>query len=220
MDILVFSPHPDDAELGTGGFLLKMRKKGYNTGIIDLTRGEMSSTASAETRVSESRKAAELLDLEVRENMDLGDGKLTDFYKTRKKVADIIREYTPSVVLAPYHTDRHPDHAACSSIVKHAVVYARLKKLGEPHYVKSVYYYLLNTPFDPTFIVDISDSFAEKMDVLSCYTSQFESDHPYLKKYLPHIKAKAAFYGSLINVKYGEPFSVEGFLKVCDPVNI
>ncbi len=220
MDILVFSPHPDDAELGAAGFLLEMRKKGYTTGIVDLTEGEMSSTTAAETRVTESKKAAQLLDLEVRENLKLGDGKLTDFYQTRVKVAELIREYTPTVVLAPYFEDRHPDHVACSRIVKHALVYARLKKLGEPHYVDHLYYYLLNTPFDPTFIVDISSSFEQKMDVLACYQSQFITDLPFLRDYVPQVKTKASYYGSLIQTAYGEPFLVEGFLKVSDPVHI
>lgn len=219
MDILVFSPHPDDAELGAAGFLLEMKKKGYTTGIIDLTAGEMSSTATGETRISESEKAAELLDLDVRENLKLQDCALTDSYETRLEVADVIQKYTPRVVLAPYWKDRHPDHVACSFIVKHALVYARLKKRGEPHYVNSLYYYLLNTPFDPTFIVDITGSFDKKIEVLSCYYSQFESDFPYLRDYIPHVTAKALYYGSLINVRYGEPFLVEGFLRLSDPVN-
>lgn len=219
VDILVFSPHPDDAELGAAGFLLEMKKKGYTTGIVDLTRGEMSSTATAETRVAESKKAAELLGLQIRENLNLKDSTLTDSYETRLKVADIIREFAPQVVLAPYFRDRHPDHASCSFIVKHALVYARLKKLGTPHYVDHFYYYMLNTPFDPTFVVDITESFDAKVDVLACYTSQFQSGFPYLKDYIPHVTAKALYYGSLINVQYGEPFLVEGFLKVSDPVN-
>jgi bacillithiol biosynthesis deacetylase BshB1 len=220
MDILAFSPHPDDVELGAAGFLFEMRKKGYTTGVIDVTEGEMGSAATAATRIEESKKAAEMLDLEVRENLNLGDGKLTDFYKTREIVAGVIREYKPRVVLAPYFEDRHPDHAACSRIVNHALLYARLQKLGEPHYVDHLYYYLLNTPFAPTFIVDITASFEKKMEVLQCYQSQFESGFPYLKEYIPHVTAKAAYYGSLINTAYGEPFLVEGFLKVCDPVTI
>jgi bacillithiol biosynthesis deacetylase BshB1 len=220
MDILAFSPHPDDAELGAGGFLFEMRKKGYTTGIIDLTQGEMSSTATVETRLSESKKAAKILDLDLRENLNLEDGKLADSYETREKVAEVLREYKPRVVLAPYFRDRHPDHAACSSIVKYALLYARLKKLGEPHYVDHLYYYLLNTPFDPTFIVDITSSFDKKIEALTCYHSQFEPDFPYLKDYIPHVAARASYYGSLITVKFGEPFLVEGFLKVRDPVTI
>jgi LmbE family N-acetylglucosaminyl deacetylase len=123
-------------------------------------------------------------------------------------------------VLAPFGEDRHPDHSACSAIVKHALVYARLKKLGAPHYVTHLLYYLLNQPFTPTFIVDITPSFEKKIEVLSCYQSQFSSNLPYLKNYLPQMRAKAAYYGSLIKVKYGEPFLVEGFLKVSDPLNI
>ncbi len=220
MDILAFSPHPDDAELGAAGFLLEMRKKGYTTGIVDLTEGEMSSTAPAEARVIESKKAAQLLDLDVRENLKLGDCKLTDTYQTRVKVAEVIREYKPKVVVAPYFVDRHPDHAACSLIVKNALVYARLKKLGEPFYVDHLYYYLLNTPFHPTFIVDITPSFERKMDVLACYQSQFITDVPFLKDYIPHVRTKALYYGSLISTEYGEPFLVEGFLKVSDPITV
>ena len=220
IDVLAFSPHPDDAELGVGGFLINMERKGYKTGIIDLTRGELSSTASAETRISESEKAARMLNLSVRDNLDLGDCILTDSYENRVKAAEAIRTYKPKIVLAPYYKDRHPDHAACSLIVKNALLYARLKKLGSPHYVLYLYYYLLNTPFDPTFVVDITESFDTKIEVLACYKSQFSSGVPYLKEYIPHITAKALYYGSLIQVKYGEPFLVEGFLKVSDPFTI
>jgi len=220
MDILAFSPHPDDAELGTGGFLLEMRARGYSTGIIDLTEGELSSTASREIRLEESKQASRLLDLEVRENLKLGDGKLTDHYQARLKLAEVIREYAPTLVLAPYHEDRHPDHSACSVLVKHALVYARLEKLGTPHYVTHLFYYLLNQPFSPSFIVDITPSFEKKMEVLSCYQSQFSSNLPFLRDYLPQVRIKAAYYGSLINTGYGEPFLAEGFLKVSDPLNI
>lgn len=220
MDILAFSPHPDDAELGTGGFLLEMRARGYSTGIIDLTEGELSSTASRETRLEESKQASRLLDLEVRENLKLGDGKLTDHYQTRMKLAEVICEYGPTIVLAPYHEDRHPDHSACSALVKHALFYARLEKLGTPHYVRNLFYYMLNRPFDPTFIFDITSSFERKMEVLSCYQSQFSSNLPFLRDYLPQVRAKGSYYGSLIQTGYGEPFLVEGFLKVSDPLNI
>ena len=220
IDILAFSPHPDDAELGAAGFLLEMKKKGYTTGIIDLTKGEMSSTASAETRISESKKAAQILDLEVRENLNMGDSKLTDMHKPRLEVAHVIREYKPRVVLAPYWNDRHPDHGACSLMVKYAVLYARLKKLGEPHIVDHLYYYMLNSLFNPTFIIDISQSFQKKIDVLTCYSSQFETDAPYLAEYVPHATAKALYYGSLIHCKYGEPFLAEGFLRVSDPLTL
>lgn len=218
VDILAFSPHPDDAELGAAGFLLEMRKRGYTTGIVDLTEGEMSSTASAETRLSEAEKASQILGLTVRENATLGDCHLTDSYSARVAVADIIRTYTPTVVLAPYLKDRHPDHAACSLLVKHSLLFARLKKLGQPHYVHHVYYYMLNTPFDPIFIVDITESFHKKMEALACYHSQFHSDLQYLKDYIPHVAAKASYYGTLINTEYGEPFLVEGYLRIGDPV--
>ncbi|MBU7019194.1 MAG: bacillithiol biosynthesis deacetylase BshB1 [Theionarchaea archaeon] len=220
VDVLAFSPHPDDAELGCGGFLLEMKKKGYRTGIIDLTQGEMGSTASAETRLRESQKAATHLELDVRSNLNLGDCHLTDSYETRIKVAATLKKLTPSLVLAPFHKDRHPDHHACSLIVKHALVYARLKKLGNPHYITYLFYYLLNTPFTPTFIMDITASFNKKIEVLSLYTSQFSSEYPLLKEYIPHTTAKALYYGSLVNVQYGEPFQVEGFLKVNDPLNL
>ncbi|MBU7015175.1 MAG: bacillithiol biosynthesis deacetylase BshB1 [Theionarchaea archaeon] len=219
MDVLAFSPHPDDAELGTGGFLLEMRKKGYTTGIVDLTAGELSSAATAEIRAAESEEASRLLDLEVRETMNFRDGSLTDSFDSRLQVAEIIRRYKPRVVLAPYHEDRHPDHVACSLTVKSAVLYARLKKLGEPHYLTHLYYYMLNTPFAPTFIMDISHSFEKKMEVLSCYRSQFGAEIPLLKDYIPHARTKASYYGSLVSVAYGEPFGIEGFLKVSDPVN-
>jgi LmbE family N-acetylglucosaminyl deacetylase len=124
------------------------------------------------------------------------------------------------VVLAPYGKDRHPDHAACSLLVKHSLLYARLKKLGHPHHVSHIYYYMLNTPFDPIFVVDITESFHKKMEVLACYHSQFHADLQYLRDYIPHVAAKASYYGTLINAEYGEPFLVEGYLRIGDPVTL
>jgi hypothetical protein len=102
LDILVFGPHPDDAEIGAGGLLLKMKSLGRSTGIIDMTTGDMG-WGSPEERLAECAQAAKILKLDVRENLDLGDGQVEDSFENRCTVAAAIRRHRPDIVMAPYY---------------------------------------------------------------------------------------------------------------------
>jgi LmbE family N-acetylglucosaminyl deacetylase len=74
LDILVLAVHPDDAELGCSGTILKHIALGKKVGIVDLTRGELGTRGSAEIRDKEAAAAAEILGLAVRENLAIPDG--------------------------------------------------------------------------------------------------------------------------------------------------
>ena len=46
LDLLAMAAHPDDVELTCGGTLIKMARRGYAVGILDLTGGEMGTRGS------------------------------------------------------------------------------------------------------------------------------------------------------------------------------
>jgi bacillithiol biosynthesis deacetylase BshB1 len=182
LDLLVFGPHPDDAEIGCGGILLKMAALGYKCGIVDLTAGEMGTGGDVPTRREESANAAKVLKLTVRECLELPDCGLEDSFEMRAAVARVIQKYRPEVVLGPYYDLPpgrglgHNDHIKGGLMVAHGVNYAHLKKLEsvyEPWYPKAVYYYFLPTDLMPTFVVDVSEHFDGWIDSIMCHVSQF-----------------------------------------------
>ncbi len=217
LDVLVFGPHPDDAELGAGGAITKAVVEGLKVGIIDLTAGEMGTLGTKEIRLKEAQSAAKKLGVEFRENLGLPDGYLgldisqEDIFAVAKK----IRQYQPKIVLAPYWIDRHPDHVASSEIITKAAHYAKLKKfkLEYPqHKIQQLIYYELNGQFTPSFIMDVSDFFERKKEAIMSHKSQFKE---FSKVYLPFpLVERCVYYGSLIDVSFGEAFMIRDSLKV------
>lgn len=217
LDVLVFGPHPDDAELGAGGAIVEAVAEGLKVGIIDLTAGEMGTLGTKEIRLKEAESAAKILGVEFRENLGLPDGFIgldisqEDIFAVAKK----IRQYQPKVVLAPYWDDRHPDHVASSEIITKAAHYAKLKKfnLEHPqHKIQQLIYYELNGQFTPSFIMDISDFFEQKKKAIMSHKSQFKE---FSKEYLPFpLVERCVYYGSLINASYGEAFMIRNSLKI------
>jgi bacillithiol biosynthesis deacetylase BshB1 len=220
LDLLAFSPHPDDVELACGGLIAKMSKKEYDIGIIDLTRGEMGSAGTAEIRLQEANKAAHILGVTVRENMDFGDCRLSTGFEHGKRLADKIRKFKPSILLIPYGDDRHPDHISARKLSEKAVFLAKLSKLKtqeKPYKMKTIVYYMLYKPFKPTFIVDITSIYNKKLEAIKAYQSQQKilSDFEGLLRYT---EIKDQMYGSRINTIYGEPFYIKNPIKMDDPV--
>ena len=227
LDVLAFGAHPDDTELCVGGTLIKLKSLGYKTGIVDLTQGEMGSRGDSKTRLKEAARAAEILDIDCREALDLGDGRLDeDLYQKRLPIATLIRKFRPVLILAPYQGDRHPDHAAAGRLVERACFDARLIKLdlGYPiHSPTAVLYYPLHDYIEPTLVVDISDVFSRKMEAIKAYESQFyapvgNNEHTPvgISNYIFHIESRSRFYGSLINVDYGEAFWLRDPIRITD----
>lgn len=227
VDVLAFSPHPDDADMGCGGLLLKLKSMGYSTGIIDITEAELSSNGDSNTRKEETLNASKILKLDIRENLKISDGAVADNSENRLKIINIIRKYKPSLAVIPYEKDRHPDHENSSKLVKDAIFISGLKKFktdAGSHKPKIVISYMLNYQFRPNFIVDISECYKQKMEVFAAYKSQFQkaasSQPTYINSgyFYDFITSRNKYYGLKINVEYGEPFFIESDIKIDDPV--
>lgn len=228
IDALAFSPHPDDAEMGCGGLLLKLKDKGYRTGIIDLTRSELSTNGNLETREEEIKEASKILGLDIRENLGLEDTNIKNDYDSRLKVISVIRKYRPGLVLIPFWRDRHPDHENSYKLLKDAIFISGLKKFktGLDSYRPDVVInYMLHYEFKPNFIVDISQYYDKKLSAVAAYKSQFYSD--VAKEVMTHIASKYFFdvinsrhqcSGLKIRAEYGEPYYIESDIKIDDPL--
>lgn len=224
LDILVFAAHPDDAELSMGGTISKLTKSGLKVGIVDLTKGELGTRGTAETRQREAFNAGIALKIALRENLEIPDGDIKNTKENLMKVIIEIRKYKPKIIFAPYFNDRHPDHIDASNLIKRAMFSTGLtkiktfdKEVPQQHYrpVK-LFYYMQTYTFDPSFIVDISDTFDQKMKAVECFSSQFydpKSKEPetFISKpeFINYIKSRAEFYGFTIGKMYGEPFFCE-----------
>jgi len=223
LDILAIAAHRDDVEQTCGGTLLKMAERGYRTGILDLTQGEMGTRGTADDRRSEAERAAEILKVSWRLGLDIPDGRVENTWENRVKVARAIREQRPRVVILPYWQGRHPDHYTASVLGYEAcfvagLAKATLNKQGlqddplPPHRPFKIVYATLYYDVRPTFVVDITDQFETRLKSLMAYKSQF-SDQEAGKDLFPaqaeirsRIEAMARYYGMLGGVTYAEPF--------------
>ncbi|RUS48204.1 bacillithiol biosynthesis deacetylase BshB1 [Cohnella sp. AR92] len=221
LDLLIFAAHPDDAEIGMGGTIIKSIRSGQKVGLIDLTYAEMSSNGDVETRQCEAAAASEVLGLTVRRNLGLPDRGLAVTGEQVDKLVFAIREFRPRVVFAPYFIDRHPDHIACSRLTEEALFNAKLRRyLPEmPAWSPDMFlYYFINDVHAPGFVVDISDVQAKKMDALRAYRSQFEpagSEQdwvatPLTQDYLENVEARDRLFGQPKKFSYAEGFIAKG----------
>jgi bacillithiol biosynthesis deacetylase BshB1 len=225
IDILAIAAHPDDVEQTCGGTLLKMARRGYRAGVLDLTAGEMGTRGSPEARLREAQAAAEKIRLAWRGNLGLPDVKFENTFETRAKLAAEIRRLRPRVAILPYWEARHPDHSRCSLLASEACFLAGLKKLdpaSEPHRPFKVVYASLYANVRPSFVVDITAEFEARMEALLSYRSQYGEAgdggamFPAENEIRERLAAVARFYGNLIGVKYGEPFVVKEMIQVDD----
>ena len=228
---LAFGAHADDVELACGGTLIALAMLGHQTGVIVLTRGEMATRGSPETRAREFEKAAEIMGLAVHRMLDIPDGRVEATWTNKLKIVEALRTFRPRVVFAPYWVDRHPDHEQTSHLVRQAAYLAGLKKIetGQPVFrPHKVIFYQGRFEFTPSFIVDTSEAHERKMKAILAYGSQFpsgdqavpeEGDTPIARpEFLEAIEARDKRYGAAIGVKYGEPFLVREAIKLKDPV--
>ena len=233
LDILAIAAHRDDVEQTCGGTLLKAAQRGQRTGILDLTRGEMGTRGTAEDRAHEAAAAAKILGVQWRQALDIPDGRVENTWENRLKVASVIRETRPRVVILPYWKGRHPDHYTASVLGYEACFLAGLAKLAirrqpsalsqspsgmdtssalVPHRPFKIIYATLYYDIRPTFVVDIGAQFEQKFASIMAYKSQF-SDQEAGKDVFPardeihgRVEAMARFYGMLGGVQYAEPF--------------
>ena len=235
LDVLAIAAHRDDVEQTCGGTLLKMAQMGYRTGILDLTQGEMGTRGSAADREQESGEAARILKVSWRGALDIPDGRVENTWENRLKVARIVREQRPRVVILPYWQGRHPDHSTASTLGYEACFQAGLAKLQipptpispqhaamrssepdpptlPPHRPFKIIYSTLYFDVRPTFVVDISAQFEARFESLMAYKTQFSDQETGQGLFVPkpairaRVEAMARFYGMLGGVDFAEPF--------------
>jgi bacillithiol biosynthesis deacetylase BshB1 len=226
LDILVFAAHPDDAEIGMAGTITRLSKLGYKIGIVDLTAGEMGTRGNAKLRRKEASAAAEIMNVEFRENLGLPDGNIKLNDEFTKKIVVKIRQHKPKIIFSNYFNDRHPDHKGTAENVKEAFFYCGVQKYKtklnnkaqQMYRPKKLFYYMNAYEFKPAFIFDISETFKQKQDALAAYGTQFynpksESKEPetFISQpaFIKMIEARARVYGFKIRKEYGEPFYCE-----------
>lgn len=234
LDALFFAAHPDDVELSCGGTVAKLVKSGKKVGITDLTRGELSTRGNTSLRKKESSKAARVLGVKTRLNLNIPDGNIVNSPSNRLKIIKIIRDFRPDIIFLPHFHDRHLDHFHAHELIKEGAFYAGLAKIKtalknkpqKPHRPRRNYYYMQTYPFEPNIITDISDVHDIKMEAISCYSSQFynpESKEPDTfissKRFMRFLEARSRNYGFIAGVEYGEPFFTEETVKL-DPLDL
>lgn len=224
LDILAFGVHPDDVELGCSGTLLAAIAEGKKVGVVDLTRGELGTRGTVETRKEEAARAAEIMGIHVRENLGMADGFFQNDETNLRKVIEMIRKYQPSVILANAFEDRHPDHGRSAKLVADAAFLSGLRKIEtfsegqlqevwKPAYV---FHYIQDRFIAPSFVVDITAFMDKKMESVQAYSTQFfnpdlNEPQTYISssQFLETVKARALMMGKRIGVGYAEGYYTE-----------
>lgn len=229
IDILAVGAHPDDVELSCAATLAKEMSRGKKVGILDLTRGELGTRGTAEIRDQEAKRAAEILGVEFRHNLNLPDGFLQNDKFSQLEIIKILRKYKPEIVLCNAIDDRHPDHGKASKLTSDACFLSGLRRIetefeGEKQEAwrpKHVYHYIQWENLEPDFVVDVTGFIDKKMESVFAYTSQFydpDSQEPLTvistETFKESINYRARELGRLIDVEYAEGFTAERYVAV------
>lgn len=231
LDLLAIAAHPDDVELTCGGTLIKMSERGYRTGILDLTAGEMGTRGTPEIRAKEAAASARILGVSWRRTLGVPDSDVQANRQHKTKLAAVVRELQPRTVILPYWQARHPDHYHASQLGYEGCFLAGLTHLpiqGEPHRPFKIIYATAYADARPTFVVDITQEYQRRRRAILCYRSQFRAVRGEKKSrvYLPidrledDMNQLARHYGQMIGVEYGEPFLVREMMRVDDILNM
>ncbi|TVS16259.1 MAG: bacillithiol biosynthesis deacetylase BshB1 [Planctomycetaceae bacterium] len=214
LDLLVIAPHPDDAELGAAGAILRCKTDGLRVGVLDLTDGEPTPHGSPEIRAQETDAATAVLGLDWRANLGLPNRSLEPTLEARRELAIVFRQLRPRWLMAPHWIDGHPDHVAATALIEAARFWAKLSKTdmpGDPHHPERLYHYYcihLKMVPQPAFVLDISPFWEQKRAAVACYHSQFVTGRStQTPNFLDRLRDEAAFWGKSIGVDYGEPFA-------------
>ena len=214
-DILAIGAHRDDVEQTCGGTLLRMKSLGLRTAILDLTQGEAGTRGTAQERAAEAAEAARILGVTWRGALDIPDGRVENTYENRLKIATVLRQIRPRVVILPYWTGRHPDHYTTSTLGYEACFLsglARVESGAPPHRPFKIIYASLYADVRPTFVVDISPFIEERLAALMAYKSQYANQNTGSALFVPEqdirerTLALARYYGLLGGIRYAEPF--------------
>jgi bacillithiol biosynthesis deacetylase BshB1 len=230
LDILILPVHPDDAELGCAGTILKHIAAGKKVGIADLTRGELGTRGSAEIREQEAADASHILGLTVRENLGIPDGFFQNTREYQLKVIEAIRKYQPEIIITNAHHDRHPDHGRASELVEASAFLSGLRKVetsfnGELQQAwrpNLVLHFIQDNYIKPDVLVDITQHWDKKIESIRAYGSQFynpeweNEPQTYISspEFIQVVEARAREFGKSISVKYAEGFTSKKILGV------
>ena len=231
LDILVFAVHPDDAELGCSGTILKHVAVGRKVGIIDFTRGELGTRGTVETRDQESADATKILGLHVRENLGMRDGFFKNDEEHQLKIIQTIRKYTPEMVLSNALHDRHPDHGRAADLVYDALFLSGLAKVTTisegveqaAFRPRLLLQYIQDRYIKPDILIDISDFWDKKLECIHAFKTQFsnpdnDEQETYISspEFLKSIEARSREFGKSIGVVHAEGFTSRKLLGVDD----
>lgn len=237
LDILLFAVHPDDAELACSGTILKHIALGKKVGIVDLTRGELGTRGTAETRAEEAAASAKILGLHVRENLGFRDGFFTNDERHRLEIIKMIRKYEPEIIIGNALTDRHPDHGRAGDLVNDAIFLSGLQKIETvldkenqaPHRPRLFLQFIQDTYIKPDIIVDISDHIDAKIESIKAFKTQFyvpgttiNEPATYISspEFFDSLLGRAREFGKSIGAKYGEGFTSRKLLGVDNLFNL
>lgn len=226
LDVLALAAHPDDTELCCGGTLAALVNHGKKVGVVDFTRGEMGSRGTSAQRLKEASNAADIIGLEVRDNLGLPDTKIKSTRKYQKKIIQKIRAYRPHICLVGAPEDRHPDHGNATQLALDAIFFSGLIKVEtfdnkgnpqEPWRPSHVLHFMQDRPFEPDLVFDITETFDTKKEAILAFETQFNvtdtGDDPetYIsnEQFFKGIEARARHYGHLIGSQFGEPFKYQ-----------
>lgn len=228
-DILAFGAHPDDVELGCGGTVAKLISEGKTCVIVDLTRGELGTRGTDETRHEEATESAKILGVFARENLGMKDGFLINSEEYQLSIVKMIRKYRPEIVLANAIDDRHPDHAKAAKLVSDACFLSGLRKIetnidGEGQDVwrpKQIFHYIQWKDIKPEFVIDISEHLDKKLEACMAFKTQFydpkstEPETPITSKdFYESLTYRAQDLGRLSGVTYAEGFTSEKLMAL------
>jgi len=230
LDILVLPVHPDDAELGCAGVILKHVAMGKKVGIADITRGELGTRGSAEIRAKEADTAAKILGITVRENLELPDGFFQNTPEYQMKVIEVIRKYRPEIVITNAYHDRHPDHGRASGLVEASAFLAGLRKIettfdGKPQEAwrpNMLLHFIQDRYIEPDIVIDVTEYWDKKIESINAYGSQFHNPEwkgepqTYISspEFIRIIEGRAMEFGKSIQAKYAEGFTSRKILGV------
>jgi N-acetylglucosamine malate deacetylase 1 len=221
LDLLAFGAHPDDVELSCSGTILVEKLNGKKVGVADLTQGELGTRGNADTRKKEAAAAAAILQLDVRENLELADGFFKNDETHQRRIIQAIRKYQPEIILCNATEDRHPDHGRSAQLIEDAVFLAGLRKIEtlqdgqvqdvwRPAYV---FNYIQDRYLHPNFVIDISAVMEQKIASIKAYATQFNNTdlsepQTYISTpdFLESVIYRAKMFGKMIGVKYAEGY--------------
>ncbi|MHC0443123.1 bacillithiol biosynthesis deacetylase BshB1 [Flavobacterium sp. 3-210] len=232
IDILAFGAHPDDVECAAAGIILKTISNHGKVVIADLTKGELGSFGDEHSRKKEAGEASKMLDILHREQLDLHDGNIENTHENRLKVVQLIRKYQPKIILANAVCDRHPDHKRAADLIREAAFLSGLRKIetfneGKIQHKwrpRAVYHYIQDYFIVPDVVVDITDFFEQKIEVIKAYDTQFVSaadpSAVGILNLLKQIEATNQIFGRAIGVRYAEGFTCDRYIGTKDLLDL